>query len=123
MDIINAEVLATLQDDVFRPSVIERAVTIALEELNPAKQDEQREQAVAEVAAIDAEQAQLMAAVQRGGSVDTLARLVGRLQALQTRRDSLTRVSYQPGGRSRHHAPHLTLNGAFARNSPTGVGY
>ena len=92
MDIINAEVLATLQDDVFRPSVIERAVTLALEEFTPARQDEQREQATAEVAAVDAEHAQLMAAVQRGGSVDTLARLVGRLQALQTRRESLTRV-------------------------------
>jgi hypothetical protein len=92
MDMIDAEVLATLQDDVFRPSVIERAVELALEAFEPAKQDEQREHAAAELRAIAAEHAQLMTAVQRGGSVDTLARLVGRLQALQARRESLTKA-------------------------------
>jgi hypothetical protein len=37
----------------------------------------------ADLAAIDAEHAALMAAVRRGGDVETLARLVGRLQDLQ----------------------------------------
>jgi len=97
MDIIDAEVLATLQDDVFRPSVIERAVEVALETFEAANLDEQREHAEGELAAIDAEHAQLMAAVQRGGSVDTLARLVGRLQALQARREALTKM--QSNGR------------------------
>jgi hypothetical protein len=47
----------------------------------------------ADLAAIDAEHAALMAAVRRGGDVETLARLVGRLQDLQSRRATLTSKS------------------------------
>jgi hypothetical protein len=89
MDLINAEVLATLQDDVLRPSVVERAVALALEELNPHAEADRDERRQAEIKAIDAEHAELMAAVTRGGSVDVLARRVGRLQGLQARRDAL----------------------------------
>jgi hypothetical protein len=105
MDVIDAEVVATLRDDVFRPTVIEQAVKFALEELEPAKQDEQREHVASELAAIDAEHAQLMAAVQRGGSVDTLARLVGRLQALQARREALTKMKPARRGITAPRAP------------------
>ena len=34
--LIDAEVLATLQDDIFRPSIIEQAVALAIEALSPA---------------------------------------------------------------------------------------
>ncbi|MEO7135449.1 MAG: hypothetical protein ABI024_14655 [Vicinamibacterales bacterium] len=34
MDVLDAEVLATLRDDVCRPAVIEEAVRLALEELS-----------------------------------------------------------------------------------------
>jgi hypothetical protein len=43
MDVLDAEVLATLQDDVCRPAVVEEAVRLALEELAPARQDRNRE--------------------------------------------------------------------------------
>lgn len=38
MDVIDEEVLATLQDDICRPTVIEEAIRLALEELTPARQ-------------------------------------------------------------------------------------
>ena len=37
MDVLDEEVLATLQDDVFRPAVIEEAIRLALEALSPAQ--------------------------------------------------------------------------------------
>lgn len=40
MDAIDAEVLATLQDDVLRPAVVERTIAMVLEELSPKRDDE-----------------------------------------------------------------------------------
>ena len=37
-DTLDAEVLATLQDDIMRPSVIEEAIRMAMAELAPARQ-------------------------------------------------------------------------------------
>ena len=105
METIDAEVITTLQDDVFRPSVIERAVTLALEELGPWRNAERMARIEAELAALDAEHAELMEAVRRGGDVDLLARLVGRLQALQTRRQALTAARPSDGAIARQTAP------------------
>jgi hypothetical protein len=105
METIDAEVIATLQDDVFRPSVIERAVTLALEELGPWRNAERLARIEAELAALDGEHAELMEAVRRGGDVDLLARLVGRLQALQARRQALTTARPSGGSIARQAAP------------------
>jgi hypothetical protein len=94
---IDADVLARLQDDILRPSVVERAVALALAELSPRRQSERRVEADAELHAIDAEHAALMAAVTRGGTVDVLVERVGRLQALQARRVALTSTGSQRG--------------------------
>ena len=55
MDAIDAEVLATLQDDILRPVVVERAIAIALDELTPAREDQRREQVETELATLVAE--------------------------------------------------------------------
>ena len=39
---LDAELLATLQDDILRPTVIEQALAIALEELSPKRQSHGR---------------------------------------------------------------------------------
>jgi DNA invertase Pin-like site-specific DNA recombinase len=39
MDLIDGEILATLRDDILRPSVVERAVALVLEELSPRRMD------------------------------------------------------------------------------------
>jgi hypothetical protein len=89
MEVIDAEVLATLRDDIFRPSVVERAVALVLEELSPRRVDERHAEQAAALAALDVEQAALMASITRGGDVELLVRLVGRLQAVQGRRAAL----------------------------------
>ena len=120
MDLIDAEMLTTLQDDVFRAPVIERAIALALEELSPGREAERHAQREADLAAIDAEHAALMAAVRRGGDIETLALLVGRLQGLQSRRATLTRP--RPlAGRSRYRSWDAGWRRASARSPPTGA--
>jgi site-specific DNA recombinase len=89
-EVIDAEVLATLGDDILRPSVVERAVALALEALQPEANAERQVRLASDLAALDAEHDELMASVRRGGNVELLARLVGRLQAVQARRQTLT---------------------------------
>ena len=89
-EVIDAEVLATIGDDILRPSVVDRAVALALEELQPEANAERQVRLASELAALDAEHDELMASVRRGGDVAVLARLVGRLQAVQVRRQMLT---------------------------------
>jgi hypothetical protein len=89
-NVIDAEVLATLGDDILRPAVVERAVALALEALQPWANAERQAGLETELAALDAEYDELMASVRRGGDVAVLARLVGRLQAVQARRQTLT---------------------------------
>jgi hypothetical protein len=57
MEAIDAEVLATLRDDILRPSIVERAVALALEEWNPRRAGERQAAADTELRAIDAEHA------------------------------------------------------------------
>jgi hypothetical protein len=83
------EVLATLGDDILRPSVVERAVVLALDELRPWATEEWHGRLESELAALDAEHDELMGTVRRGAEVAVLARL-GRLQAIQARRQTLT---------------------------------
>jgi site-specific DNA recombinase len=97
MDLIDGEVLATLRDDVLRPSVVERAVALALEEMSPRRIDERHEEQVAELAELEVEQAALMASITQGGDVDLLVRLVARLQAIQARRAALTSARPRSG--------------------------
>ena len=84
MDAIDAEVLATLATDILRPSVVERAIRLALDAL---KKPERQHKAHATLAR-DAERARvecdrLADAIQRGGPIDVL---IDRLRAAQTRR-------------------------------------
>ena len=86
MDAINAEVLATIQEDVLRPSVIEQAVTLALDELSPARHDARRDEWARQLAAAERDCERLADAVEQGGPLDVL---VTRLQARQTQCDQL----------------------------------
>jgi hypothetical protein len=86
MDAIDTEVLATLQDDVCRPAVIEEAIRLALEELRPERQADQRAQRQVELDGVRQECDRLAEAIGRGGPLDAL---VARLTERQARRDAL----------------------------------
>jgi site-specific DNA recombinase len=88
MEAIDAEVLATLQDDILRPSVVEQAIALALEELSPARQDDTREALERELVSVRAECERLADAIQRGDPIDVL---LDRLRARQARRVELER--------------------------------
>ena len=82
-DTVDAEVLATLQDDIMRPRVIEEAIRIAMAELAPARQTVNRRRLAAELTTVRAECERLADAIARGGPLDVL---VERLQERQARR-------------------------------------
>jgi site-specific DNA recombinase len=108
MDALDAEVLATLQDDVFRPSVVEEAIRLALAELAPARQDSNRRQLDAELSTVRQECDRLAEAIGHGGPLDAF---VERLGARQARRVALE-------GELRKRAverPHVSLEALEAR--------
>jgi DNA invertase Pin-like site-specific DNA recombinase len=88
VDAIDHEVLATLADDVLRPSVIEQAVHLALEELIPADQQKPQRAIETELAALEDECRRLSEAIARGGNLDallvSLTQRQGRADALRT---------------------------------------
>ena len=83
MDTIDAEVLATLEMDILRPSVVERAIRLALDALRPERQHKKHERLVRQVEQARAECDRLADAIQRGGPIDVL---IDRLSAAQARR-------------------------------------
>jgi hypothetical protein len=88
MDVLDNEVVATLQDDVCRPAVIEEAIRLALEELAPARQDSERHQLETELAAVRQECSRLAEAIGRGGPLEAL---VARLADRQGRQEAIAR--------------------------------
>jgi len=88
MEAIDAEVLATIADDILRPSVVEQAIALALEELSPARQHDTREATERELVSVRAECERLADAIQRGDAIDVL---LDRLRARQARRLELER--------------------------------
>jgi hypothetical protein len=70
MDILDAEVLATLPDDILRPSVITQAIAIALEELSPRRQEEARDGLERELLTVRMECERVAEAIGRGGPRD-----------------------------------------------------
>jgi DNA invertase Pin-like site-specific DNA recombinase len=86
MDAIDREVLATLQDDILRPSVIERAVALALEELSPRRQQAATGKLERELLEVRAECDRLAVAIGSGGPLDAL---LARLTTRQARRVEL----------------------------------
>jgi hypothetical protein len=87
VEAIDAEVIATLADDVLRPTVIDRAIGLALDELAPAGSDRVRRQIEAELQRVTGECERLSEAIGRGGRLtallDRLTRLDGRAEALR----------------------------------------
>jgi hypothetical protein len=81
MDVLDAEVLATLQDDVCRPAVIEEAIRLALEELSSARQDRDRARLDGELLTVRPECARLAEAIGRGGPLDALLERLADRQA------------------------------------------
>ena len=94
MDVIDAEVLATLQDDILKPSIVERAIALALEALRPERQDASRERLASRVGQAREEVERLADAIQRGGPIDVL---LERLRAAQERRSQFeSQLAAQP---------------------------
>jgi hypothetical protein len=67
---IDAEVLATLAEDVLRPTVINQAIALALDELAPAGADRARRTLEAELTKVTAECGRLAEAIGRGGRLN-----------------------------------------------------
>jgi hypothetical protein len=85
-DALDAEVLTTLQDDILRPNVIERAIRLAIEDLAPARQTANRRKLATDLATVRAECERLAEAIARGGPMDVL---LERLRDRQARRTLL----------------------------------
>jgi site-specific DNA recombinase len=86
MDVLDAEILATLQDDICRPAVVEDAIRLALADLSPARQEANRARLELDHATARQECARLADAIARGGSLEAL---VERLQDAQGRAETL----------------------------------
>lgn len=108
MDVLDNEVLATLQDDVCRPAAIEEAIRLALAELAPAKQDTRRQQLQTELATVQQEGGRLAAAIGAGGPLDAL---VARLAERQARQGAIEAQLRAMEGA----APKIDLNGLEKR--------
>jgi hypothetical protein len=73
VEAIDAEVLATLADDVLRPNVINQAIELALDELTtPVGSDRARRRLEDELEKVTAECGRLAEAIGRGGRLTTL---------------------------------------------------
>jgi Recombinase zinc beta ribbon domain len=87
VEAIDAEVIATLADDMLRPSVMSQAIGFALEDLAPIGSDRMRKQLEAELQKVTSECERLAEAIGRGGRLgallDRLTRLEGRAEALR----------------------------------------
>jgi hypothetical protein len=81
MEVLDREVLATLETDVLRPSVVEQAIEIALEELAPTGQATARERLAHDVATLERECERLARAMTRGGRLDALLGVLEQHQA------------------------------------------
>ena len=99
IDVLDTEVLATLQEDVFRPAMIEEAVRLALEELSPAQSDKTRAKLEADRRAARLECDRLASAIEQGGPLSTL---LERLQASQGRLDAIEGQLRQADARRVH---------------------
>jgi site-specific DNA recombinase len=86
MELIDAEVLATLEDDIFRPDVIDRALALALEECSPRNARARRDHIEAELGRVEEEARCLADGIGQCGPLDAL---VDRLRAAQAHRDQL----------------------------------
>ena len=100
--------LATLQDDVCRPAVIEEAIRLALEDLAPARQDRHREHLATELATVRQETERLAEAIGRGGPLDALLRRLTERQARAT-------TIEQELGQMRDQSPLANLDGLESR--------
>jgi hypothetical protein len=87
VELIDAEIVATLAEDVLRPTVIDQALALAFEDLAPAGSDRTRRQLEAELTKVTDECGRLAEAIGRGGRLtsllDRLTRLEARAEALR----------------------------------------
>ena len=86
MESIDDEVIATLRDDILRPAVVERAIELALEELQPQTRDRRRDGLEKQLHRVDEQCERLTDALADGVHVQAV---VKRLRSLQERRDAI----------------------------------
>jgi DNA invertase Pin-like site-specific DNA recombinase len=108
LDLLEAEVLATLHDDVCRPAVVEEAIRLALEELAPARRGTARDQLARQLAATRAECERLAEAIARGGPIEAL---LAQLEPRQARVAAIEREL----GASEAPAPRIDLRALETR--------
>jgi site-specific DNA recombinase len=127
MAALDAEVLATLQDDILRPSVIEKALGIAMEELSPQRQQQAYVALERELGTVRAECERLAEAIGRGGPLDALLERLRRRQERQQELEMLlaghqTIAAPVAGARleQRLRAKLVDWRGLLTRNAETG---
>lgn len=119
MDLLDAEVLATLQDDVCRPAVVEEAIRLALDALAPASHDVTRARLEADLATARRECERLAEAIGRGGPLDAL---LERLTARQAHCAAVDRETWPSACLHAHRSAWRPWKAACARSSRTGAG-
>ena len=99
-EVIEQATLTAIKADILRPSVVERAVRLALDALEADRPDDRRAGLKRELTRTEAELGRLAVAVAEGGA---LATLVGAIQAREAKRDGLLHeiraLDVQLGGR------------------------
>jgi site-specific DNA recombinase len=99
-DVVEPATLAAIEADILRPSVMERAVQLALDALEADRPDDRRSALKRELTRTEAELGRLAAAVAEGGSFATL---VDAMRARETQADRLRNeiraLDLQLGGR------------------------
>src|SRR5882762_11127901 len=92
MDITDHAVLGSIERDLLRPEVVERAIEFAIDELRPGTDATRRAELLAEIPRLDAELSRLTAAIARRGDLPALLAALkgtpGAARALRARRGS-----------------------------------
>jgi hypothetical protein len=89
MELIDQEVLATLNDDILRPAVVKEAIRLAPEELSPEAQLRDRARREAELREARQECSNLAEAIAKGGPLEAL---VARLSERQEHAQAIERI-------------------------------
>ena len=106
MDATDHAVLASIERDLLRREVVERAIEFAIDELRPEMGDTRRAEILAEIRRFDAELSRLTAAIASGGD---LPAIIAALKERQTRREHCERALIELDATARigRSLPHL----------------
>ena len=101
MEATDHAVLASIERDLLRPEIVERAIEFAIDELRPDSDDSRRADILAEIHRLDSELARLTAAIASGGDLPALLAAVKERQDRRERRERWERMLIELDAMSR----------------------